>query len=112
MKNILGSRKANLSSGALICNLSCCDADVWQEVGFFLCVCGDFLEGLASLLDLSTRLPIFLLPLSPLLMRKFMSVIKTLAVAIRLVPKAANHGGGERRVVPTQRYKYPHVGLL
>lgn len=96
MKNILGSRKTHLSTGASICNLSCCDVDVWQEV--FL---GEiFLRNWLSLLDLSTRLPIFLLPLSPL-MRKFMSVIKTLAVAIRLVPKAANHGGGEWRVVPT-----------
>lgn len=30
-----------------------------------------------------------------------MSVIKTLSVAIRLVPQAANHGVGERRVVLT-----------
>lgn len=55
---------------------------------------------LASLLDSSIRLPIFLLSLSPL-MRKFMSVIKTFAVAIRLVPQADNHRVGEWRVVPT-----------
>lgn len=70
----------------------------WRLAGSFF---GEiFLRNWLSLLDLSTILPIFLLPLSPL-MRKFMSVIKTLAVAIRLVPKAANHGGGEWRVVPT-----------
>lgn len=62
---------------------------------------GGRLEDLASLLDLSIRLPIFLLSPSPL-MRKFMSVIKTFAVAIRLVPQAANHGVGEWRVVPAR----------
>lgn len=58
-KNILGFYKIYLLTCALICTVSCCATEGWQEVF------GIFLEELASLLDLSTSLPIFLLPLSP-----------------------------------------------
>lgn len=102
MKNILGSRKTHLSTSALISNLSCCDADVWQEVCFFWGAGDFFFWGTGSSAWLEHKAPNFLaFPLPPL-MRKFMSVIKTLAVAIRLVPQAANHGVGEWRVVPTR----------
>lgn len=59
IKNILGFYKIYLLPCASICTVSCCATEGWQEVF------GIFLEELASLLDLSTSLPIFLLPLSP-----------------------------------------------
>lgn len=58
-KNILGFYKIYLLTCALICTVSCRATEGWQEVF------GIFLEELASLLDLSMSLPIFLLPLPP-----------------------------------------------